>query len=155
MFRLEDLARAADVSARTVRYYVQRGLLPAPEFRGKDTAYGPEHLSRLRAIKRLQQERLPLEEIAARLAGASPAVIERLVDAEADCSAAVTMQAAPTTPSSGSESTAIPPLVTGGERWERFAIAPGLELHLEGGARSDVRRLAQAILTQFGRSPKT
>jgi DNA-binding transcriptional MerR regulator len=61
MFRLEDLARAADVSARTVRYYVQRGLLPAPEFRGKDTAYGPEHLSRLRVIKRLQQERLPLE----------------------------------------------------------------------------------------------
>ena len=51
VYKLEELARAAGTSPRTVRYYVQRGLLPAPAFRGKDTAYGPEHLVRLRAIR--------------------------------------------------------------------------------------------------------
>ncbi len=70
-YKLEELAREAGVSARAIRYYVQRGLLPAPEFRGKDTAYGQEHLFRLMAIKKLQQSHLPLEEIQVRLANAS------------------------------------------------------------------------------------
>ena len=34
-YKLDDLAAAAGVSPRTVRYYVQRGLLPAPPFRGR------------------------------------------------------------------------------------------------------------------------
>ncbi len=70
-YKLHELAEEAGVSPRTVRYYVQRGLLPAPEFRGKDTAYGQEHLLRLHAIKRLQQTHLPLDEIQDRLAHAS------------------------------------------------------------------------------------
>ena len=43
-WKLDELAERAGVSARTVRYYVQRGLVPAPEFRGPETAYGPEHV---------------------------------------------------------------------------------------------------------------
>lgn len=70
-YKLEELAAEAGVSPRTVRYYVQRGLLPAPEFRGKDTAYGREHLLRLRAVKRLQEASLPLDEIQARLLNAT------------------------------------------------------------------------------------
>jgi DNA-binding transcriptional MerR regulator len=134
-FRLEDLARAADVSPRTVRYYVQRGLLPAPEFRGKDTTYGPDHLLRLRAIKRLQQVRWPLEEIAARIAGATSAQIERLA-AEAEAQPDIELRPEPS------------PSFTG-ERWERFVLGPGLALHLEGDAPEDTRRLAQTILKQF------
>jgi len=53
-FKLDELAAAAGVSGRTVRYYVQRGLLPAPQFRGRDTAYDEEHLLRLQAIRRMQ-----------------------------------------------------------------------------------------------------
>ncbi|APR84196.1 HTH-type transcriptional regulator cueR [Minicystis rosea] len=143
-FRLEDLARAADVSPRTVRYYVQRGLLPPPEFRGKDTTYGAEHLSRLVAIKRLQQARLPLEEIAARLASASPAELERLA-AEAEPLSE--------TPSPSSIDPPPEPALAG-ERWERFVLAPGLALHLEGDASAETRRLAQQILELFGPNPK-
>jgi len=51
-----------------VRYYVQRGLLPAPQFRGRDTAYGAHHLLILRAIKKLQEGFLPLDAIQAELA---------------------------------------------------------------------------------------
>ncbi len=81
-YKLHDLAEEAGVAPRTVRYYVQRGLLPAPEFRGKDTAYGREHLLRLHVIKRLQQAHLPLDEIQARLANVTEAELLRLTQTD-------------------------------------------------------------------------
>src|SRR5262249_19567514 len=79
-YKLDEVARAAGTSARTVRYYVQRGLLPAPVFRGKDTAYGHEHLVRLRAIRKLQDAFFPLDAIAVELERRSLAGIERIAD---------------------------------------------------------------------------
>ena len=66
-YSLSDLARLADVTPRTVRYYVAQGLLPSPEAAGPATRYGEGHLARLRLIKRLQRDHLPLAEIRARL----------------------------------------------------------------------------------------
>jgi DNA-binding transcriptional MerR regulator len=66
-YTLSDLARLADVTPRTVRYYVHQGLLPAPEPAGPATRYGDGHLVRLRLIRLLQREHLPLAEIRARL----------------------------------------------------------------------------------------
>ena len=60
---LTDLADRAGVSVRTVRYYIQQGLLPKPEARGPGAHYTGEHLDRLLVIKRLQREHLPLGEI--------------------------------------------------------------------------------------------
>jgi Ca-activated chloride channel family protein len=79
-YKLDELARASGMSARTVRYYVQRGLLPAAAFRGKDTAYGHEHLVRLRAIRRLQEAFFPLDAIAAELDARPLAEIEQIAD---------------------------------------------------------------------------
>jgi DNA-binding transcriptional MerR regulator len=75
---LPELARLADVSPRTVRYYIQQGLLPAPEARGPGAHYTTEHLDRLRLIKRLQREHLPLAEIRRRLDALLPRDIARL-----------------------------------------------------------------------------
>ena len=61
-FELTQLADRAGVSPRTVRYYIQQGLLPAPE-KGPGAHYGPEHLDRLLLIKKFQREHLPLAEI--------------------------------------------------------------------------------------------
>lgn len=83
-YKLEELAAEAGVSPRTVRYYVQRGLLPAPEFRGKDTAYGREHLLRLLAIKQMQQAHMPLDEIQVRLASATITELEKIAKAGVD-----------------------------------------------------------------------
>lgn len=66
-YSLSDLARLADVTPRTVRYYVAQGLLPSPEAAGPATRYGDGHLLRLRLIRRLQREHLPLAEIRLRL----------------------------------------------------------------------------------------
>lgn len=61
-FDLNQLADRAGVSPRTVRYYIQQGLLPAPE-KGPGAHYSSEHLQRLLLIKRFQREHLPLAEI--------------------------------------------------------------------------------------------
>src|ERR687891_1472122 len=71
-WKLAELADACGVSARTVRYYVQRGLLPAPVFKGRDTAYGEEHRTRLLAIKSLQEKYLPLDAIEVELRRRTP-----------------------------------------------------------------------------------
>ena len=75
---LPELARLAGVSTRTVRFYIQQGLLPAPESRGPGARYSDEHLDRLRLIKHLQREHLPLAEIRRRLDVLRPAEIARL-----------------------------------------------------------------------------
>lgn len=53
-----------------MRYYIAQGLLPPPTSTGRDARYGDEHLARLREIKNLQAEHLPLAEIRATLSTA-------------------------------------------------------------------------------------
>jgi DNA-binding transcriptional MerR regulator len=82
-YTLSDLSRLADVTPRTVRYYVAQGLLPPPDAAGPATRYDAGHLARLRAIKRLQREHLPLAEIRARLDGRSDEQILAIAEWEA------------------------------------------------------------------------
>ena len=67
LYALTDLARLADVTPRTIRYYVAQGLLPSPDGAGRAARYSDGHLARLRLIRRLQREHLPLADIRARL----------------------------------------------------------------------------------------
>lgn len=66
-FSLQQLADAANVTPRTIRYYVAQGLLPSPEQAGPNTRYTATHLERLRLIKRLQAAHLPLATIRSQL----------------------------------------------------------------------------------------
>lgn len=66
-FSLEELTSLADVTVRTVRYYIAEGLLPPPVSAGRNASYTREHLDRLRLIARLKEEFLPLKEIRRRL----------------------------------------------------------------------------------------
>ncbi|UGT43865.1 MerR family transcriptional regulator [Nocardia yamanashiensis] len=55
-YRIDDLARAAGTTARNVRAYQERGLLPTPERRsGRALIYDDTHLARLRIIDALLQ----------------------------------------------------------------------------------------------------
>ncbi len=49
-FTVDELARAAGTTVRNVRAYQDRGLLPAPEIRGRTGFYNENHLARLRII---------------------------------------------------------------------------------------------------------
>jgi DNA-binding transcriptional MerR regulator len=66
---LGELTETADVSVRTVRYYIAEGLLPPPEGSGPGSAYRSGHLHRLRLIQRMKRAYLPLKEIRRRLSG--------------------------------------------------------------------------------------
>lgn len=68
-FGLTELADVAGVTPRTVRYYLAQGLLPAVGQSGPGSKYDSGHLARLRLIRRLQTEHLPLSEIRRRMDG--------------------------------------------------------------------------------------
>jgi len=69
-FRVEDLARRADVSVDTIRFYQKRKLLPPPTREGRVAWYGAAHLERLRRIRDLRAEGLTLALIGRMLDGA-------------------------------------------------------------------------------------
>ena len=60
---LSDLATAAGVSPRTIRYYVTQKLIPSPGTRGPGTKWDRSLLDRLLLIKELQRKNWPLSEI--------------------------------------------------------------------------------------------
>jgi DNA-binding transcriptional MerR regulator len=68
-YSIGELAEAAGVSRRTVRFYVQQGLLPAPEGLGRGAHYLAAHLGVLLRIKQMQLDGVPLGEIGGILAG--------------------------------------------------------------------------------------
>lgn len=148
-YKLDELAAAAGVSPRTVRYYVQRGLLPAPAFRGRDTAYTGEHLLRLRAIKRLQESFLPLDAIQAELEKRSVEELEGLAAGGGEPRLPAPMPGPlyfPGTP----HPYPVPPSrpAATGERFVRHVLRPGLELHLSEGADAETRALCEKLLTE-------
>ncbi|WP_254069008.1 MerR family transcriptional regulator [Streptomyces sp. TM32] len=49
-FRMADLAREAGITVRTLRFYRERKLLPAPRREGRIAWYNEHHLARLRTI---------------------------------------------------------------------------------------------------------
>lgn len=155
-WKLAELAEEAGVSPRTVRYYVQRGLLPAPPFKGPDTVYGEEHLLRLKAIRVLQARFLPLDAIQAELQRLSPDELRTL--AGADATLAPPAYAPPGAP----VPLCVPPPVVSPRpavmaRYQRWELAPGLELHVSEGADAKVRALAErvrALIEEFQEGEK-
>lgn len=77
---LAELTEAADVSTRTVRYYIAEGLLPPPEGAGPSSVYTAGHLARLRLIAHLKAAYWPLKEIRRRLSGLSDAEVEAALE---------------------------------------------------------------------------
>jgi len=75
-WRIDDLARRADVTVDTIRYYQREGLLPAAERSGRANLYGTSHLERLERIKELQARRFSLAAIRALLADDLGALVE-------------------------------------------------------------------------------
>lgn len=69
---LEDLATHSGLPLRTLRYYIQEGILQGPDTRGKYASYSQQHLDRLELIQRLKKLRLPLQEIRHLLENMSP-----------------------------------------------------------------------------------
>ena len=64
LYGIDELAERAGVSRRTVRYYVQQGLLAAPRGFGRGKHYTAAHLETLIRIRTMQEGGTPLALIA-------------------------------------------------------------------------------------------
>ncbi len=77
---LADLAALTGTTVRTVRHYMERGVIPAAKFRGPGTRYERVHLLHLAAARALRAfEGLGLSAIKKRLASATPEALEVIV----------------------------------------------------------------------------
>jgi DNA-binding transcriptional MerR regulator len=62
-YTIDELARAAGTTVRSVRVYHERGVLPPPQVKGRTGFYGPDHLNRVRTISRLLDRGIKLNGI--------------------------------------------------------------------------------------------
>lgn len=88
-FRVEELAKAADVSVDTVRYYQKQRLLPPPDKDGRVAWYTDDHLDRMGRIRELQRRGFSLAVIRRFLAGELDPADEGLAEAVVDTSEAL------------------------------------------------------------------
>ena len=78
-FNIDALAKRTGVSRRTIRYYVQRELLPKPEGGGRGHYYTTKHLERIKEIQRLQSEGVPLDKMKELFSGAELLAVSNFV----------------------------------------------------------------------------
>lgn len=62
-FSLAELVESTGLSERTIRYYIQQGLVPGARGRGRSSFYTPEHLQRLARVVDLRDRGLSIDEI--------------------------------------------------------------------------------------------
>ena len=63
LLSIGQLAERTGVSRRTVRFYVQRGLIAPPEGRGRGSGYTEKHVEQVLRVRQLQQRGLVLDTI--------------------------------------------------------------------------------------------
>ncbi len=63
-YSLEQLSEQAGVPGRTIRFYIQKGLMAPPQGERRGAWYTPEHLADLLRIRQWQESGLSLEAIA-------------------------------------------------------------------------------------------
>ncbi len=156
-FDLNELCDRAGVTARTVRYYIQQGLLPAPEAQGPATRYGQGHLDRLLLIRHLQREHQPLAEIRAHLEGLRDEDVSHVLSlrpAKRPSSAVDYVRSVlggnPASLLRAEEmprpSAAARPAMPVKSQWERIALAPDVELHVRRPLTREANRRVEKLL---------
>lgn len=67
-FSLAELVESTGLSERTIRYYIQQGLVPGARGRGRSSYYTPDHLQQLTRVVDLRDRGLSIDEIREALA---------------------------------------------------------------------------------------
>ncbi len=134
-YTIDELVNLTGFSRRTIRYYVQEGLIEPPAGRGRGGFYYDSHLERLLSIKAYRGRGVALSAMASLLKEAAPG---------GHCPVGETIPVGEIIPS--------------GEAMIRYAIAPGVDLSV--GAERDacnskeileIIRFAKSILRKGGK----
>jgi DNA-binding transcriptional MerR regulator len=103
-YGFDELCSLVDLPARTVRYYIQIGLVDRPDGQNRGARYAVRHVEQLLTVKKWQAAGLSLDRIRELLHGNESALPPP-------------RRKAPGTI----------------EVWSRLQVAPGIELHVEAG----------------------
>jgi len=96
IYSLEELGKLTNLSPRTIRNYIQKGLLPGAETRGRNASYTDAHLDRLRCIQVIRDESgLPLDELRMLMQSLSEEQVHRIGTKQEEVMALPIGQAAP------------------------------------------------------------
>jgi DNA-binding transcriptional MerR regulator len=74
MYNIELLVKQSGLTKRTIRYYIQIGLLAPPIGSCRGSYYTELHLNRLEQIKKWSQQGVPLSQIKSIINGDAPSV---------------------------------------------------------------------------------
>jgi DNA-binding transcriptional MerR regulator len=125
-FNLDELSSLTELPKRTIRYYIQIGLIAKPTGVGRGSHYTSRHLAQLLEIRKWQQAGLSLERIQALL---------QAVEADS-------MPLPPTPRRPGTV-----------EVWSHLVVDEGVELTIEPGraglSPEQVRALSRAVLHAY------
>jgi DNA-binding transcriptional MerR regulator len=159
-YSLKDLARLTGIPARSIRGYIQQGVLESPRHAGPATSYDRETLGLLGAIRHARREHgaVAYVTLKAKLRALDADEIEAWAE-ELDPLPAVgddepTIANTPATPPVTATSPSTGPLETA-ERWVRVPLVPGLELMMLEGSGELVSRLAREIQGKYRATGKS
>lgn len=163
---LSDLADAAGVSPRTVRYYVTQKLLPSPGTRGPGTKWDRALLDRLLLIKELQRKDWPLARIRDHLRELDEDGVRQelgrppelpLSDSAVSYVRSVMPRGGARDESPATYAAAAPRWEVRRSTWERIRLAPDVELSIRRPMSREqnqlVDRLLDAARTIFAEEP--
>jgi DNA-binding transcriptional MerR regulator len=154
-FSIREAARAAGTTVRSIRYYVERKVVPPPEFKSVHTRYDCAFLVRLRAVTQLRKKNLRIDAIRKQIDAASPDELLRIAGY------AMPPPAAAPPPAGPAPSTVLPAGFVGpyragttypSERWEHLAICPGVMLLVKSEADAEAWRVGREIVALFGKA---
>lgn len=81
-YTISELAEKADVTKRTIHYYISKGLLPPASGQGIASRYDDMHYKKLLVIKKLKNQFMPLAEIKKIVNGLNHAQLDSIVNEE-------------------------------------------------------------------------
>ena len=198
---LTELSHRSGVTPRTVHFYIQQGLLRPAGTPGPGAKYDEGHFARLRLIRRLQRDHLPLAEIRKRLEAMDDEAIRMAVaelgadrpseptaaldyvrlllgrdeEGETSCAGRIAASAIPPAapwvapdlspetddalslgvfasrmaaapPEPAAQTLAARPPVAERSQWERYSLAPDIELHVRRPLSRDQNRRVERLL---------
>lgn len=129
-FTIDEICALVEMNKRTVRYYIQKGLVDRPEGVGKGAFYSQTHLEQLLAIRKWKAAGLSLERIQDILAG----------EKDGDYSDK------PVPPPLSKKQGAV-------EVWSHMHVGDGIEMHIEpkraGLSPEQVRALFREVMNLY------
>ncbi|MBF0231993.1 MAG: MerR family transcriptional regulator [Desulfamplus sp.] len=126
-FTIDEICALVEMNKRTVRYYIQKGLVDRPEGIGKGAFYSHNHLEQLLAIRKWKAAGLSLERI------------QDILSSEREGSIDEQLLPPPMSKKHGTV-----------EVWSHMYVSDGIELHIEPGraglSPGQVRSLFKGII---------